>query len=184
MQYRLMGLVLVLMVAQACSSVVLNREPLGENFPRVQGQSLAGEAYSLPDDFAGQPVVLLIGYKQRSQFDLDRWILGLVQLGTPVRIIEVPTIKGIFPGLFANQIDNGMRKGIPKEDWGSVVTVYDEAAPIVAFTGNENGSNGRVLLLDENGKVLWFADRGYSAGQVKELDAKVREMSISEPSAK
>lgn len=174
MQYRLMGLVIVLMFAQACSSTIINREPVGENFPSVRGQSLAGEAYSIPGDFAGKPVLLLIGYKQRSQFDLDRWILGLVQLGTPVRIVEVPTIKGIFPGLFANQIDGGMRKGIPEEDWGAVVTVYDEAAPIVAFTGNENGANGRIVLLDQGGKVLWFADRGYSAGQVKELDAQVR----------
>jgi hypothetical protein len=174
MQYRLMSLVIVLMVAQACSSAIVNREPLGENFPNVRGQSLSGDEYSIPGDFAGKPVLLLIGYKQRSQFDLDRWILGLVQLSTPVRIIELPTIKGIFPGLFANQIDNGMRKGIPKEDWGAVVTVYDEAAPIVAFTGNENGANGRIVLLDKGGKVVWFADRGYSAGQVKELDAQIR----------
>ena len=78
--------------------------------------------------------------------------------------------------MFANQIDAGMRKGIPEEDWGSVVTVYDEAAPIVAFTGNENGSNGRVLLLDKQGKVVWFTDRGYSAGQVKALDVALRQL--------
>ncbi|MBT6178154.1 MAG: hypothetical protein HOI23_12985 [Deltaproteobacteria bacterium] len=177
MYMRLIGLVAVLVLAQACSSTIVNREPVGESFPNVRGQSLAGEQFLIPGDFKGAPVILLIGYKQRTQFDLDRWILGLVQLGTPVRIIEVPTIKGLVPGLFANQIDNGMRKGIPEEDWGSVVTVYDEAAPIVAFTGNENASNGRIVLLDENGQVAWFTDRGYSAGQVKELDTLVRSLS-------
>ena len=59
-----------------------------------------------------------------------------------------------------------------------MVTVYDEAAPIVEFTGNENGSNGRVLLLDKQGKVVWFADRGYSAGQVKALDGAVRALMV------
>ena len=68
----------------------------------------------------------------------------------------------MVPGLFANQIDSGMRKGIPEEDWGSVITVHDEAEPIVAFTGNENGSNGRIALLDAQGKVVWFTDRGFS----------------------
>ena len=142
---------------------------------------MAGQSYQLPKDFAGAPVVLLIGYKQRSQFDLDRWILGLVQLQTPVRIVELPTIKGMIPGMFANRIDEGMRNGIPEEDWGAVITVYDEAEPIVNFTGNENGSNGRIILLDKQGKVVWFADRGYSAGQVKDLDTTLRSLIESEP---
>ena len=175
---RLSQMALLLFLLSACSSVVVNQDPTGQVFPSVRGTSLAGESYTLPDDFAGKPLVLLVGYKQRSQFDLDRWILGLVQLQTPVRIVEVPTIKGLIPGMFANQIDAGMRKGIPEEDWGAVVTVYDEAAPIVEFTGNENGSNGRVLLLDKQGKVVWFADRGYSAGQVKALDEAVRALTV------
>jgi hypothetical protein len=174
---RLSQMVLLLLLLSACSSVVVNQDPTGQIFPSVRGTSLAGESYMLPDDFAGKPLVLLVGYKQRSQFDLDRWILGLVQLQTPVRIVELPTIKGLIPGMFANRIDEGMRNGIPEEDWGAVITVYDEAAPIVAFTGNENGSNGRVMLLDKAGKVIWFADQGYSAGQVKSLDAAVRALS-------
>ena len=174
MLHRILLLSAVCLVLQACSAVVVNQDPTGKTFPEVRGTSLGGKAYSIPSDFQGEPVVLLIGYKQRSQFDLDRWILGLVQLQTPVRIVEIPTIKGLIPGMFANRIDEGMRNGIPEEDWGSVITVYDEAEPIVDFTGNENGSNGRVVLLDKQGKVIWFADRGYSAGQVKSLDTAVR----------
>lgn len=174
---RLPLLALLLFLLSACSSLVINQDPTGQVFPSVRGTSLDGKSYLLPDDFAGKPLVLLVGYKQRSQFDLDRWILGLVQLQTPVRIVELPTIKGLIPGMFANRIDEGMRNGIPEEDWGAVITVYDEAAPIVEFTGNENGSNGRVILLDKSGKVIWFADRGYSAGEVKALDAAVRALS-------
>ncbi len=180
---RVLLLTLIFFGLQACASVVVNQDPRGKSFPDVRGTSLGGKAYEIPKDFQGEPVVLLIGYKQRSQFDLDRWILGLVQLQTPVRIVEIPTIKGLIPGMFANRIDEGMRKGIPEEDWGSVITVYDEAEPIVNFTGNENGSNGRVVLLDKQGKVLWFADRGYSAGQVKDLDAAVRKLTDDSSSA-
>ena len=183
MLYRLLILILLLGALQACSATLSNQDPTGKLFPDVQGTSLAGQLYEIPQDFSGKPLVLLVGYKQRSQFDLDRWILGLVQLQTPVRIIELPTIKGLVPGLFANRIDEGMRQGIPEEDWGSVITVYEQAAPIVALTGNENGANGRVLLLDGAGKVIWFADRGYSAGQVKALDTRVRTL-ISGSSAK
>jgi hypothetical protein len=68
-----------------------------------------------------------------------------------------------------------MRSGIPSEDWASVVTVYGSPArEVVALTGNENGRNMRVLLLDHGGVVRWFHDRGYSAGKMLELDAAAR----------
>jgi hypothetical protein len=94
-----------------------------------------------------------------------------MQLESQVRIIEIPTIEGLLPGLFANQIDEGMRGGIPEEDWPSVVTVYSDARTIRQFTGTERESNARVLLLDPGGTVRWMTDRGYSASQVQALHA-------------
>jgi hypothetical protein len=68
-----------------------------------------------------------------------------------------------------------MRKGIPFEDWAVVVTLYgDDAEYVKEFTGNTGGNNIRVALLDQTGKVLWFHDRGYSAGKLLELDRFVR----------
>jgi hypothetical protein len=74
-----------------------------------------------------------------------------------------------------------MRRGIPEEDWGSVITVYDDAESILAFTGNQKPNNGRVMLLNKDGKVLWFTDRGYSATQVKELDGLARTLAEPKP---
>jgi hypothetical protein len=153
---------------------------VGQRFPTVRGESLEGVATTIPDDLltnaAGRPVLLLVGYKQFTQFDIDRWMVGMLQLKTPVMMVEVPTIAGMVPGLFANQIDGGMRDGIPKELWGSVVTVYSDADKIQAFTGTANPMPARVLLLDATGRVVWFHDRGFSPILVQELDAKVRNM--------
>jgi len=49
---------------------------------------------------------------------------------------------------FSKGIDAGMRKGLPTQDWASVVTVYDDAQPVARFMGNENRNNARVVLLD------------------------------------
>ena len=161
----------------ACSSTVTNREPLGERFPAVTGESLERVAVTLPDDLEGAPAVLLVGYVQDAQFDADRWLIGLLQVPLPVQVREVPTIKGLFVRNLSGVIDNGMRKGIPEEDWSSVVTVYGRGATeIVAFTGNERPRNIRVLLLDAEGRVVWFHDRGFSAGKMIELEAAVREL--------
>lgn len=167
----------LLSLLTGCSSPLSNRDPAGLRLPELSGKSLDGRAVRLPADVAGEPAVLLVGYEQAAQFDADRWLFGLLQAGTPVRMLEVPTIPGLFAGAFKNRIDSGMRSGIPHEDWGSVVTLYGgAAAELERFTGNDGGNNMRVLLLDADGTVRWFHDRGFSAGKLLELDRLAREL--------
>ncbi|MCB9837897.1 MAG: hypothetical protein H6813_01025 [Phycisphaeraceae bacterium] len=124
----------------------------------------------LPDEFSGKPVVLLIGYQQRTQFDIDRWMLGLLQTDLQARIVEVPKIPGLIPSLGSGWIDDGMRAGIPEEDWGAVVTLNGCAAkPVAEFTGTEYGKRARVIVLASEGQVVWFSDRCYSASQALEV---------------
>ncbi len=144
------------------------RDPSGETFPSVAGESLDKKRVALPGDLAGSPALLLVAYKQKTQFDVDRWVLGILQAGMDVRILEVPTIRGWAPRLFAAGIDEGMREGIPPPEWGSVVTVYGDAVKIARFTGDE-GRNARVLLLDGDGRVVFFHDKGYSPATLLRL---------------
>ena len=162
-----------------CSSPIPRRDPTGEVFPSVRGESLEGAKIAIPEDFAGEPVVLIVGYKQNSQFDIDRWLLGLVQAEVDVAIREVPTIAGLVPGMIGGWIDSGMRRGIPKEDWGAVVTVYRDAKKIQRFTGTKDGLPGRVLLLDGEGKVIFYHDRGYSVGSLQTLVRRLEETKAS-----
>ena len=159
-----------------CRPEIPRQQPVSSLFPDVQGTSLKGENYVIPEDFTGTPTLLLIGYIQESQFDIDRWLLGLVQLGTPIAVREIPTVRGLVPRLIANKIDSGMRSGIPEEDWGTVITVYKDADIIANFLGTEAPFNARVALLDAEGKVIWFHDRGYSATLMSELDQIVRSL--------
>ncbi len=168
------------MLVMGCASQP-NRNPVGESFPQVRGKALSGEVYALPEQVQGQATVLLLAYDQNAQFDVDRWLLGLLQSGTQAKIFEVPTVNNWVAGRFGEQIDSGMRSGIPKEDWSVVVTVYDDADKIVAWTGDTNARNARVVLLDADGKAVWSHDRGYSARVMMELDAKVRGMSSAPP---
>lgn len=158
----------------ACSTSHARRDPTGETFPSVRGQSLDGRELRLPEVGAGAPLLLLVGYDQDAQFDLDRWLLGLNDAGVDVRLFEVPTIPGMVPRLLSGVIDNGMRRGIPEEDWGLVVTVYGDAEQIARFTGDADGLTGRVLLLDATGRVVFFHDRGYSVGTLRRLQAALR----------
>lgn len=155
----------------SCSTSIPNRDPTGSTFPIVRGESLEGQTVELPAAVSGSPAILMVGYLQQTQFDLDRWTLGFGQAGTTIRVVEVPAIVGWFPSTFLRgTIDDGMRDGIPSEDWGAVVTLYGEDAErIQALTGNENGRNGRILLLDDRGEIRWFWDQGYSSKRLLEL---------------
>lgn len=169
--------VAVVLVASSlgCSTRYQLRDPTGERFPTVTGRSLDQKEVKFPDVVAGQAAVLLIAYDQRTQFDVDRWILGLLQGELKAPLYELPTIPGALAGMAAGFIDDGMRGGIPKEDWGAVVTMYDDADIIAQFTGNEDRrNNARVVVLDPDGVVRFFHDRGYSARLVSEVIALTR----------
>ncbi|MGQ9589129.1 MAG: hypothetical protein ACUVYA_02415 [Planctomycetota bacterium] len=157
------------LAASGCSTTCPRRDPTGEVFPSVRGTALDGRSVSIPEDFAGEPVVLLIGYEMNTQFDLDRWLLGLAQAGVAVRTYELPTIPGLVPGMFAGSIDAGMRSGIPREDWGSVITIYGDAKAVAAFTGNQPKLPGRIVLLDGSGRVAFFHDSGFSVRALERL---------------
>lgn len=146
----------------SCSAPYERRDPTGEAFPDVVGVALDDRSVRIPGDFAGKPTLLLIGYEMETQFDIDRWLLGLDEAKVDVPVYELPTIPGLIPGLFAGRINEGMRSGIPREDWAIVLTVYDDAATVASFLGNEAPLPARVVLLDAEGRVVFFHDRGYS----------------------
>jgi hypothetical protein len=163
--------------AKGCSTPLANRNPVGQVFPTVVGHSLEKNRTELPAALSGGPSILLIGYEQKTQFDIDRWLMGLIQTEAVANIVELPTIPGLVPSIASGWIDDGMRSGIPPEDWGSVVTLYGAAAtPVVAMTGNENAQNTRVIVLNSSGMIMWFDDTGYSprkAIAVAELVSKL-----------
>ena len=161
-----------------CSDPVPNRNPVGESFPSVVGESLEKQRVELPKDLAGAPAVLLIGYAQEAQFDIDRWLMGFLQLELDTRILELPTIPGLVPTFASGWIDDGMRSGIPKEDWAIVVTLYGDAAkPVAELTGTTQGRRARIIVLDATGKVAWFDDNGYSARKAMEVANLIAELS-------
>jgi hypothetical protein len=171
------ALAVVVSTSVGCSSPIPNRVPTGEVFPTTTGESLERVEVEVPTAWLGSPTVVLVGYEQDAQFDADRWLYGLLAAELDVRIVELPTIPSAIASLFSGTIDEGMRGGIPPEDWASVVTVYGSAAaPITAFTGNEKNRNMRVLLLDGEGRVVWFHDEGYSAREQLDMEARLAEL--------
>jgi hypothetical protein len=165
---------LIMITFMSCATVYKNQNPTGQKFPSVSGESLDKQSFKIPEDFKDSIVLFLIGYKQNSQFDIDRWLIGLDMTKTKVDIYELPTIKGLFPRVIKSSINNGMRSGIPEEIWKNVITIYKDGATIQKFTGNENGLNARVILLNEKGVVSYFYDRGFAVPALNQLRENIK----------
>lgn len=172
-------LVLSFLCLSSCSSSGSQplSPPKGKQFPTISGKSLAGEKVEFPTQIAGRPAILIIGYLQNAQFDIDRWLYGILENKLDAAVYEIPTIAGLIPRVISDRIDNGMRSGIPKEDWNNVVTVYRDADKIIQTIGNENPKNGHVVLLDSHGKIRWVHDRGFSPSMLLELKSRLNELS-------
>ena len=166
---RLLFICFFLFFIVGCSTNYANQSITGQPFPSISGESLEKEVVNIPEDFKGKTTLLLIGYKQNSQFDIDRWLIGLDMTNTQVDAYEIPTIQGLFPRMFSTMIDNGMRAGIPKPLWKGVVTVYQDGEKVQAFTGNENPNNARVVLLDEQGIIVYMSDDGFSVSSLNKI---------------
>lgn len=173
---KTINLLFTALILTSCSTTYPNQKLVGKTFPSVKGNSLEGNSVSIPEDFKGQPTIILIGYKMESQFDIDRWLIGLDMTQTKAAVYEIPTIAGLFPEMFSTTIDNGMRKGIPKEIWKGVITIYEDGAKVQEFTGNENPNNTRVILLDKNGVIQFFHDRGFAVTSMNELKEKLNSL--------
>ena len=157
----------------ACTSQYPNQQVTGKQFPSISGESLEKNMVTIPSDFKADKTLILIGYKQDSQFDIDRWLIGLDMAGITLPTYELPTIAGMAPRMFSTFIDSGMRKGIPKELWGGVITIYNDGEAVQKFTGNQSPNNSRVVLIDSNGKILYFYDRGFSVDALNKLKARI-----------
>jgi hypothetical protein len=170
MKAKLLSLLILSFAITSCTRSVSTPSNINNSqFPSVKGNSLSNQAVSIPENYRGKVTLILVGYTQRAQFDIDRWILGALQADVKADIVEVPTIAGMMPQMVQGFIDNGMRSGIPKSDWGSVVTVYEDAPKIIEALGNERSQSAYAVLLNRDGKIVWSSNIGYSATQILEL---------------
>ncbi len=164
-----MFLLFVIVFSSCANYEYPSQVTIGGSMVEATGESLEGNTVVIPQDFIGQETLLLFGYKQDSQFDIDRWLIGLDMTQTQVAAYEIPTIQGMLPRMFSGFIDGGMRKGIPKQLWKGVVTVYADGDKVQRFTGNLNPNNARVMLLNKEGTIVYFYDQGFSVEALNEV---------------
>jgi hypothetical protein len=136
----------------------------GARLPGVTGKDLNGKAWKAPADFPGSRTLLILGYEEAQQKDIDTWTagLGLTQRENKLPWVEMPVIDE--PGVIMRWIiDTGMQRGIPdKEVRSHVWTVYTNRSEFLKSCGIESVNVIHVLVVTREGEVLALESGGYA----------------------
>jgi len=144
----------------------------GARLPEVSGKDLNGKAWKAPTEFPGGRTLVILGYEEAQQKEIDTWTagLGLTQRENKLPWIEMPVIDE--PGVIMRWIiDTGMQRGIPDREIRSHVwTAYVERQAFLKSCGIESMRAIHVLVVTRAGDVLAMESGSYS----KEAAARIR----------
>jgi hypothetical protein len=138
-------------------------------FPVISGNNLTGDSFALPDDFVGDPVLVIIPFDEAQQQSAQGWLPLARELAAThpgFAYYNVP----IFPDIAAPirvLIRSGMLLAIPDPQL--------QALTITAFLANRdqflaaldipNPDTMQVFLLNARGELLWRGTGGFTEEQ-------------------
>jgi hypothetical protein len=149
-------------------------------FPEVTGTNLLRRKVTLPDDLQGQINILFIAFQQWQQTSVDSWIPTARQLERTfpiVRYFEIPVIYKMNK-LSQTFLNEGMRAGIPNSNTREkTITLYLDKLAFRRAVDIPNENAIAILILDQQGNILWRSTGGYSVEKGAALLQAVQEIS-------
>lgn len=130
-------------------------ELIGMSFPAVRGESLAKEDVTVPADFGGAPLIVLVAPSKASQPDADKWIAAL-RPKDEVAFIEIPVLPSLLTRLMQGFINGKMRGGEPKDMWPRIIPMYKDGDKLTEFFGDRGDKAAYVAVLDGQGIIRFF----------------------------
>jgi hypothetical protein len=153
-------------------------EETAMQFPTVTGSNLHRKRIDLPHDFEGELNLVFIPFQQWQQTQVDTWIpfaRRLEETHSGLRYYELPTIRrlNVLARTFVNE---GMRAGIPDPVARErTITLYLDKDEFRQALQLPHEADIHVLLLDEDGKVLWRVEGAFTQDKGDSLVTKIEE---------
>ncbi len=142
-------------------------------FPTITAENLNNEKVTLPEDFNGNPLLVLVAYKQKQQTNINTWLdrMDEIESAIPgVQIIETPTISSGKWGWMAGFIDGGMRSGIPDtEARARTITLYTDVSLFNQALNIESVDTIYAVLLDRDGEIVEMVAGDYTPAKLDTL---------------
>jgi hypothetical protein len=142
-------------------------------FPKLTASSLEKQAFSLPEDFAGDRNLLLIAFQREQQQNVDTWLHQMKRFehSSGLKYYELPTIDRLNP-FFRWFINSGMRRGIPDRNARArTITLYLDKPAFRKALNIPDEKRIYAILVDRSGRVLWRAEGDFDEAKAASLQA-------------
>ena len=142
-------------------------------FPKLTASNLEKQAFSLPEDFAGDRNLLLLAFQREQQQNVDTWLHQMKRFehSSGFQYYELPTIDRLNP-FFRWFINSGMRRGIPDRNARArTITLYLDKPSFRKALNIPDEKRIYAILVDRSGRVLWRAEGDYDEAKAASLQA-------------
>ena len=140
-------------------------------FPKLTASNLEKQAFSLPEDFAGDRNLLLIAFQREQQQNVDTWLHQMKRFEhfSGFQYYELPTIDRLNP-FFRWFINSGMRRGIPDRNARArTITLYLDKPSFRKALSMPDEKRIYAILVDRSGRVLWRAEGDFDEAKAASL---------------
>lgn len=150
-------------------------------FPELTGENLEGQAFSFPNDFAGDLNLVLIAFSQGQQAQVDTWLRYAESLelsNGALSIYEIPVLGSSYR-LLRPVIDGGMRSGISDPvARARTITFYGNKPALMEALALASEKTIHALLVTGDGEVVWRAQGETNEDSIEGLEAYLNKASL------
>jgi hypothetical protein len=149
----------------------------GISMPNLEGESLDGKNVQLPRDAAHEVALIALGFSRNSQYSIEKWMKPFkndFKNTHGVVAYTVPVVEGSMGRLAKPFITGGMRKGVSKEDQSTFVVVFTSSNHWHQRMQVTDEQIGYIVLIDQQGKVVWIYRQAFSDDAYYRLVKQVR----------
>jgi hypothetical protein len=180
LQWTLAGVAVVAQVAAgpaATRRTIEGSDPGGgqARIPAVHGTALSGDAVNLPEALKGKAGVLVLGFSQASREAVAGWGRRLAadyRDSPAVAYYEMPVLAGA-PKFVRGMITKSMKGSVPEREQRRFVPVLDNEQAWRAIAHYSKPDDPYVILVDEQGTVLWETEGAATDAAYAELQRKL-----------
>jgi len=147
-------LAVLLLIAPATQAFGQNAQA----FPRIEGESFAGQKVVLPDAASGKIALLIFGFSKGSKNQTGDWAKKIsADFGSrpDLALYQLPVLEDV-PRLFRSMVISGIKKGVPENQRDHFIPILRGEAELKSDLqfSEVHSDDAYVALLDRNGKIV------------------------------
>lgn len=140
-----------------------------QQFPAVEGETLAGNKVELPGAFGAKPTVVIVGFTHASHGQTEAW--GK-RLRGQVPDWSIAVLQDV-PRLVRGMAVHGIKGSVPKEEYGRFVVVYKGEKELKDAAGFSAPDDAYLMIVDGAGGIRWRFHGAVSDAAVEQLRSEL-----------